>query len=169
MKFRYLLILTMLFSIAVADDSHDTAQVAIGEVIDNFHAAAARGDKARYLGLLADEAVFMGTDEWERWPRHPDFENYVSSRFKDGKGWEYQSVERTIRMSESSNTAWFDEVIESASNGRFRGTGVLVLNNGSWRIAHYAMSFLVFNEDWDAVVELSRKTRQQKDRVESSH
>jgi len=55
---------------------------AIGRVIDDFHDAAAHGDKDRYLGHLSGDAVFMGTDEWERWPKHPDFTDYVGSRFE---------------------------------------------------------------------------------------
>jgi len=165
MKVCCLVVLTMLFSSAIADDNNNVAQIAIGETIDNFHDAAAHGDKARYLDLLTEDAVFMGTDEWERWPRFPDFDNYVGSRFKDGKGWEYRSVERTIRLSKSGDTAWFDEVIYSETNGRFRGTGVLVLQHGNWKIAHYAMSFLIFNEDWEAVIELTRKTRSTENRI----
>jgi len=54
-------------------------------------------------------------------------------------------------------------VIFSAVNGRFRGTGVLVLEDGTWKIAHYAMSFLIFNEDWEQVIELSNQTRAAKE------
>lgn len=159
MKFQYLVFMTILISVAAVGDDRETDLTDIGEVIDNFHDAAAHGDKTRYLDQLTDDAVFMGTDEWERWPRHPDFTDYVSSRFKDGNGWKYQSVERTIKISDSSDFAWFDEVIFSDSNGRFRGTGVLSRQDGRWKIAHYAMSFLIFNENWDDVIELSRKTK----------
>jgi len=132
----------------------------IGKVLDNFHDAAAHADKDRYLGLMTDDAVFMGTDEWERWPKHPDFTDYVDGRFKNG-GWSYKSVERQIRVADSDDIAWFDEVVFSESNGRFRGTGVLTRQNGTWKIAHYAMSFLVLNENWEEVVELTRKTKAQ--------
>jgi hypothetical protein len=144
--------------LAVAAD----VETDIGVVLDDFHDAAAHGDKSRYLGHMTDDAVFMGTDEWERWPKYPDFTDYVNMRFKDGKGWDYRSVERTIEVSDDGETAWFDEVVFSERNGRFRGTGVLVQERGTWKIAHYAMSFLVFNEDWEEVIELTRQTRQEK-------
>ncbi len=163
MKFQYLAFLAMLFSVTAIADNQETDLLAIGAVIDNFHDAAAHGDKTRYLDQLTDDAVFMGTDEWERWPKQPDFIDYVGSRFKDGTGWKYQSVERTIKISDSSEFAWFDEVIFSASNGRFRGTGVLSRQDGRWKIAHYAMSFLIFNENWDDVIELSRKAKARKE------
>ena len=159
MNCRLLLILTLLFSAVATADQADSELVAIGQVIDDFHDAAAHGDKARYLGHMTEDAVFMGTDEWERWPKHPDFSDYVDGRFGNGSGWNYRSVERTIRIADSADLAWFDEVLFSAQNGRFRGTGVLLLRDGSWKIAHYAMSFLVLNENWDEVIELTRKTR----------
>ena len=152
-----------LASAAAAQDAGPTA-AAIGAVIDDFHDAAAHGDKARYLGHMTGDAVFLGTDEWERWPRRPDFEDYVDGRFRDGRGWTYRSVEREVAVSELGNVAWFDEVVFSEANGRFRGTGVLLLQDGEWKIAHYALSFLVFNENWDEVIDLTRRTREQKEK-----
>lgn len=153
---RALLFVCLLPLAAAADDADRTA---IAAVIDDFHDAAAHGDKARYLGHLTEDAVFMGTDEWERWPKHPDFSAYVDSRFKDGKGWNYRSVERALQVADSGDFAWFDEVVFSDANGRFRGTGVLRLEDGEWKIAHYAMSFLILNENWNDVIELTRKTK----------
>ena len=108
---------------------------------------------------------FMGTDEWERWPKNPQFTDYVGGRFRDGAGWNYQSVQREVSVSDSADFAWFDEVVFSAANGRFRGTGVLVKQGDDWKIAHYAMSFLIFNENWQDVVELTRKMKELKDKA----
>jgi ketosteroid isomerase-like protein len=155
MNMRDLFFLMLLMPcIATADDAD-----AIGMVIDDFHDAAAHGDEKRYLGHMSDDGVFMGTDEWERWPKRPEFAEYVNGRFKNGVGWNYQSVERQIRIADSGETAWFDEVLYSEPNGRFRGTGVLSKIDGNWKIAHYAMSFLVLNENWIDVIELTKKTR----------
>lgn len=159
MRIRMLLICAVMLPAPSLADHHADA---VAAVIDDFHAAAAHGDKERYLGHMTDDAVFMGTDEWERWPKEPEFRDYVDSRFKDGSGWNYRSVERKIRIADSGNLAWFDEVVFSEQNGRFRGTGVLTLQDGHWKIAHYAMSFLIFNEDWPAVIELSRQTAKKK-------
>ena len=166
MKFRQLVFLVLLFPLVAAADVTTAQFQAIGAVIDDFHDAAAQGDRDRYLGHLTEHAVFMGTDEWERWPKHPEFTDYVSSRFKDGSGWNYKSVERTIRIATSADVAWFDEVLYSESNGRFRGTGVLTLEYGKWRLAHYAMSFLILNENWDEVIELTRKTKTLKENAQ---
>ena len=89
---------------------------AVGRVLDDFHDAAAHGNKERYLSHLTEHAVYIGTDEWERWPKHPDFSEYV--------------------------------------DGRCRGTGILTRQSGKWQLEHYAMSFLILNENWDEVIEL---------------
>ncbi len=165
MTLRHLLVLSLLLpAFSAAQDSDPTID-SIDAVLDDFHDAAAHGDKARYLGHMADYGVFMGTDEWERWPKNPEFTNYVDGRFKDGSGWHYRSVERNVRLSEFSNVAWFDEVVFSETNGRFRGTGVLVLEQGEWKIAHYAMSFLVFNEIWEDVIKLTKQAQAEKDKA----
>ncbi len=159
MNVRLVLILTLLLCAIAAADNAESDLDAIGRVIDDFHDAAAHGDKARYLGHLTEDAVFMGTDEWERWPKQPDLSTYLDGRFENGRGWNYKTVERKIHVSESADVAWFDEVVFSETNGRFRGTGVLTLQDGNWKIAHYAMSFLILNENWDEVIELTRETR----------
>jgi len=130
----------------------------INALLDGFHQAAAEGDKGRYLGSFTKEGVFMGTDEWERWPLKPDFSRYVGKHFKDGKGWSYQPVERHVNFSEDRSVAWFDEVTVSEKWGRFRGTGVVLKQKGGeWKIAHYALSFLVPNEVWEKTSDLAKK------------
>jgi ketosteroid isomerase-like protein len=160
MAIRLLLFLALLTP--VFEPAPETEIDAIGEVLDDFHDAAAHGDKARFLGHMTDDAVFMGTDEWERWPKYPELTDYVSGRFQNGSGWSYRSVERHVQIAEPGENAWFDEVAFSETNGRFRGTGVLTRQDGQWKIAHYAMSFLILNENWTDVIELTKRTREQK-------
>jgi len=159
MKSRQLLLLALLMPLVATADSTGPNVEAVGKVLDDFHDAAAHGDKERYFSHLTERAVFMGTDEWERWPKHPDFSDYVDGRFKDGVGWTYKSVERAIQFNERSDVAWFDEVLFSETHGRFRGTGVLTRQSGEWKLEHYAMSFLILNENWEEVAELTRRTR----------
>ena len=86
MRFRPLMFLLLALSLTAS--ANEVEVIAIGKVLDDFHDAAAHGDKARYLGHMTDDGVFMGTDEWERWPKQPDFVDYVGSRFTDGSGWQ---------------------------------------------------------------------------------
>jgi ketosteroid isomerase-like protein len=158
MKFQQLLLVALLLPLMSVAEDTAADQEAVANVIDDFHDAAAHGDKERYLGHFTDDAVFLGTDEWERWPKHPDFEDYVNERFKDGSGWNYKSVERNIRFNDRADVAWVDEVVYSETSGRLRGTGVLTRQSGQWKLEHYAMSFLILNENWEEVIELTKKT-----------
>ena len=156
------IIVCLILLLPLAGTANDAESQVVGAVLDDFHDAAAHGDKDRYFGNMTEDAVFLGTDEWERWPKYPDFSDYVDGRFKDGAGWNYRSVERTVAFNDRKDVAWFDEVLFHEKNGRLRGTGVLSKQDGTWKIEHYAMSFLIFNENWEEVVELTRKTSELK-------
>lgn len=154
------LMLVLLLNACGDIKQHDTLPLDLSEInltLDSLHDAASKAQKDRYLGLFTQNGVFMGTDDWERWPRPTELDAYVSERFKDGKGWRYHAIERHINFSAEGNVAWFDEITESEKWGKFRGTGVLVKQGERWKIAHYAMSFLVPNEVWEPVSELSKK------------
>ena len=129
-------------------------EVAIIAVLDDFHDAAANADVDRYLGNMTTDAVFLGTDEHERWLMQPEFIEYVNDRF-DAGGWSYYSTNKNISFSQDGNVAWFDESSISNSMGaHFRGSGVLEKINDEWKISHYVLSVLVYNELWDGVLEL---------------
>jgi hypothetical protein len=99
---------------------------------------------------------------------HPDCSEYVDGRFGDGTGWNYKSVEGTILFGDRSDVAWFNEVLYPETNGRFRGTGVSTRRSGKWKLEHYAMSFLILNENWDEVIELTRRTKALRDSGQST-
>ena len=102
MKSRQFIFLILLFPlISVADDTRPETE-AVGKVIDDFHDAAAQGDKERYFSHLTDGSVYLGT-------------------------------------------------------------GVLTRQSGQWKLEHYAMSFLIYNENWDEVIELTKRTKAIKD------
>ncbi len=148
-------LMSMILAIATAPvmASDDTA--AINILLDNFHDAAAKADKDRYLGLFAKSGVFLGTAAGERWLVFPDFEKYVAGRFATGTGWTYKSVSRNITISDDSKIAWFDEITESSS-GLFNGTGVLLKQDNSWKVAQYSLTFLIPNEIWAPVSDLAK-------------
>lgn len=154
--------LCLFFSPALAQDqSADGA--AIIAVLDDFHDAAAKADKDRYLGHFTQDGVFLGTDEWERWPLKPDFTDYVAMRFEGG-GWSYHSEDKVIAFSSDGSVAWFDETsISNRNGGRFRGSGVLEKVDGTWKIAQYVLSFLVYNEVGGEVGEIITAEREKRE------
>lgn len=128
-------------------------------VIDDWHTAAARGDRDGYLGSMAPDARFLGTDSTERWDLE-QFTSYVNEHFEPGSGWTFLPAERVLQLSASGNSAWFDERLASESYGELRGTGVLERVGGAWKVAHYSMTFTVPNDVAADVVDAVSRSSQ---------
>jgi hypothetical protein len=120
-------------------------QVAIADVLDQFHAAASRADGSAYFALFAPGGVFIGTDAGERWSLS-EFRAYAEPFFSKGQGWTYAPRSRTVVLGPDGRTAWFDELLDSQNYGTSRGTGVLVRRPEGWRIAQYALTFPIPND-----------------------
>ena len=121
------------------------ADSGVAATLDALHAAASKADGDRYFALFAEEGVFLGTDATERWTVE-QFKAYALPFFEQGRGWTYSSTERHIFVSRDGTTAWFDERLYNESLGDTRGTGVLVLRDGAWKIAQYNLTIPVPNE-----------------------
>lgn len=136
---------------AVAASSAESEQ-AIAAVLDDFHAAAAAADEARYFTHLSDDSVFLGTDQSERWSK-AEFRAYAHPHFAKGKAWRFRAVRRTVVLDRSGAIAWFDEDLATERLGPARGSGVLALENGHWRIVQYNLALTIPNERFDLVHE----------------
>ena len=117
------------------------ATTAIGDVLDAYHAAAAAGDWNTYFDLMSEDGVFLGTDADERWTK-PEFRAYAGNR----SGWLYRPVRRNINITPDGMSAWFDEILDSASYGTSRGTGVLIRTDDGWKISQYHLTLPIPNE-----------------------
>ena len=117
----------------------------VSEALDALHQAASDADFDRYFSLYANEAVFIGTDATERWTRD-EFMAYTKVRFDTGTGWTYEMLERHISIAPSGQTAWFDERLDNAGLGETRGSGVLVMEEGRWKIAQYNLTIPIPND-----------------------
>jgi uncharacterized protein (DUF885 family)/ketosteroid isomerase-like protein len=118
---------------------------AVSAVLDELHAAASAADFDRYFGLYTDDAVFLGTDATERWTI-AEFMEYARGPFSEGRGWTYDATERHVSVSDDGATAWFDERLENEFLGETRGSGVLELEDGAWKIAQYNLTIPVPND-----------------------
>ncbi len=123
---------------ALADDA------AVATAIDAFHDAASRADQPAYFGLMTDNVVFLGTDGTERW-QGQEFRDFVNQYFPKGRGWTYIPTERHIDMGPGGQWALFDELLQHDRLGQCRGSGVVVLEEGQWKIAQYNLSVPVPN------------------------
>jgi hypothetical protein len=133
----------------------DDPVVAAGTVLDRMHAAASRADGDAYFDLFTPDARFIGTDAAERWSLS-QFRAYAKPYFSQGKGWTYRPHDRvaTLAPGECRCLVWFDELLDNDAYGLTRGSGVLRLTDGGWKIEQYVLSFTVPNEKAKGVVGL---------------
>lgn len=113
-------------------------------VLDAFHQAASDADGSTYFGLFHPEGVFLGTDATERWSVE-EFRAYAEPYFSAGRGWTYVPVERHVVVSPKGEVAWFDERLMNDGLGQTRGSGVLLLVDGEWKVAQYNLTIPVPN------------------------
>lgn len=139
---------------------HGFANTQITKTLNDFHQAAAEADYDKYFGLLANNAIFLGTDASERWIKQ-EFSEYVKPYFVKGQGWLYRLTSRNISPIADSNLVFFDELLENEHYGQCRGSGVLIKENGGWKILQYNLSVMVPNNISNQVVSLISRSRNQ--------
>jgi len=88
--------------------------------------------------------VFLGTDGGERWAGD-EYREFATSYFSRGKGWAYLPSSRTVQIAADGRTAWFDEKLENEWFGDCRGSGVLQLYDGDWKIEQYNLTIPIPN------------------------
>ena len=118
---------------------------AVSAVLDAFHAAATRADEEAYFGLLAPNAVFLGTDATERWDKEA-FRGFVRPYFAKGQGWTYTPRDRHVDFSRDGRVAWFDEHLDSETYGECRGSGTLEKGESGWKIVQYHLTIPMPND-----------------------
>ena len=150
MKKTVLLSFLLLFINVISAQNEFKLQV--GFTIDSWHKAAAEANYDNYFDLLTDDAVFIGTDATENWTKS-EFEAYAKPHFDKGKAWSFTAVERHIYFNSDNTVAWFDELLDTQMK-ICRGSGILVLQKGQWKIQHYVLSMTVPNDNVNEVVKI---------------
>lgn len=150
----------LLFSLAVlplslsAQTSEVGSKKIINQLLNAWHDAAARADFEDYFGMMAEESIFIGTDPTENWTK-PEFKTWSKPYFDKGKAWNFDTLERNIFLAEDCQLAWFDELLETQM-GICRGSGVVIKENGEWKIKHYVLSIEIPNENVSEVTALKK-------------
>ena len=124
----------------------------VSQTLDAWHKAAADIKFDTYFNLMADDAIFIGTDATENWTK-PDFKVWAKPFFDKGKTWSFTALERHIFFDKTGKTAWFDELL-STQMKICRGSGVLVKVGKEWKIQHYVLSMTIPNDEVDAVIKI---------------
>ncbi len=145
----------------------DGAKTAIAAVLDDLHDAAAHADEPRYFGHFAPDGVFLGTDATERWDLAA-FRAYAHPHFAAGKAWAFRATRRAIVVAPDGHLAWFDEDLATARLGPARGSGVLALVAGQWKIEQYNLAIVIPNDRFDAALAAMR-AQPFDDRYQAAH
>ena len=146
-KFIFLTtLLIILSSNTFADPTIKNAELLIQKMWDSF----IDGDIDAFSQTMSkdEDMVTFGTDASERWDSWQELENSVALQFD---AFDVISVERknkSLKISNSGNTAWFSETVdwEFLSNGNnesvkdIRYTGVMEYRNGQWKIVQFHCS-----------------------------
>ena len=152
---RFLTLVLLITSLSWgAQAMAETEDKNIEKVLNRLHEAAAEADFEGYFGLFHPDAVFIGTDASERWDLGA-FKAYTKPHFAAGKGWTYKPKTRHIQV--AGKVAWFDEILDSASYGVCRDTGVLLKEGQQWQIVQYHLTIPIPNALADQVVSLIKK------------
>ena len=140
MKNSFLFVVLLSAYLSTAEDYKNDE---INALLDGLHQDAHEGNFQNYFDRYTSDAIFLGTDKRERWSIE-EFKAYAKPAFADGNGWTYSVVERNWEG--VGDTRWFDEILFNEKLGHCRGTGVVQLIEGEWKILHYALTMLVPNE-----------------------
>jgi hypothetical protein len=144
-------LLLCLLALAASAAHTQTPAQQIAAVLDDWHQAASVADEARYFAHFAPNGVFMGTDATERWTV-TEFRAWAKTRFQRKSTWTFKARNRHIDFSADRKTPWFDEMLDTSDLGLCRGSGVLVLLDGKWKIAQYNLSVTIPNALADGIV-----------------
>jgi hypothetical protein len=147
------IILFILFTVFIMPiNAQEKAKEQINTTLDNWHKAAAEANFNNYFDTLTDDSIFIGTDATEHWDKKA-FQAYSKPYFDKGKAWSFTALERHIYFSKDKKLAWFDELLNTQMK-ICRGSGVLVLTDGKWKIKQYVLSMTIPNDNVDEVVKI---------------
>ena len=149
MKNKFIFLTTLLIILSsntFADPTYKNAELLIQKMWDSF----IDGDIDAFSQTMSkdEDMVTFGTDASERWDSWQELENSVALQFD---AFDVISVERknkSLKISNSGNTAWFSETVdwEFLSNGNnesvkdIRYTGVMEYRDGEWKIVQFHCS-----------------------------
>ncbi len=123
--------------------------------MDGWHKAAATADEELFFGSMTDEGIYLGTDKTEKWTRD-EMREWSKEYFDRESAWAFTTISRDVYLSEDANTVWFNEKLDTWM-GVCKGTGVLVKQNGEWKIALYDLSVAVDNDKIQQFIELTKE------------
>lgn len=131
------------------------SETIIAKTLDEWHQAAANAKFDSYFSYLTPDSHYMGTDASENWTLD-EFKNFAKPYFERGKAWSFTAISRNVYQKKGADIAWFDELLDTQM-GICRGSGVMVLAGGEWKIQHYVLSMTIPNGQSDKVTAMKKE------------
>ena len=151
-KIGVIFIVLSLFGCKSVMEQQTISKEKINFTLDSWHKAAAEANYNSYFSLMANDAVFIGTDATENWNKTA-FEAYAKPYFDKGKAWNFTVLDRHIYFDKTGKTAWFDELLNTQMK-ICRGSGVLVKIANEWKIQQYVLSMTIPNDNSNEVIRI---------------
>ncbi|MES2651778.1 MAG: nuclear transport factor 2 family protein [Bacteroidota bacterium] len=142
------------FSLATKnEDGLSENSTEIHQLLDSLNVAAAQADFTKYFSYFAEGATYNGTDATENWDKE-SFMAWAKPYFDAKTTWNFKTVKRNIyHFEKHTDIAWFDELLNTQMK-ICRGSGVVVKQNGKWKIQQYVLSMTIPNSQLDKVVKI---------------
>ena len=137
-----ILIAGICLSMTDSEQNYSTSEM--DKLIDQWHQAAAVGDSATFFGLMTKDAIYLGTDEKERWDR-TSMGRDLGKYFNGKKAWNFIPYNRKYIALEDKKSILFDECLRTWM-GPCKATGKLTKVKGRWLISYYNLSVAVSND-----------------------
>lgn len=160
MKTYFSLLSFCMLLLACSPNTEETAQsndeiiLEIDSLTNAWHRAASASEITPYLEAMDSFSVFIGTDISEIWQKDK-FAKFATPYFKQGKGWDFEVLQRNCYVAEQQNIVWFDESLNTWM-GLCRGSGVWEKTSGTWKLKQYVLSVAIPNKDIKAVIEAKK-------------
>lgn len=133
--------------------SESESKKEIDTFLDAWHQAAAVADEDVFFGSIEEGGIYLGTDKTERWTKE-EFMDWGMKYFERDTAWAFTPFDRVTYFSENGEMAWFEEALDTWM-GVCRGSGVLLKNDTSWKLAHYNLAVTIDNDKIDGFIELT--------------
>ena len=96
----------LLLLLAVSFANAQTDKDKINQTLDTWHKAAGEVKFDAYFDVLADDAIYIGTDATENWTKK-EFAVWAKPYFDKGTTWNFKALERNIFFDKSGKNDIF--------------------------------------------------------------
>lgn len=152
----------ILFTIACKQQAEKSSAPTVTEIaeskkqitamLDSFNAAAADAAYNRYFNYYTADATFNGTDATENWDK-TSYMAWAKPYFDKKTTWSFKALKRNIYFGKYDDMAWFEELLNTQMK-ICRGSGVLIKQDGAWKVQQYVLSTTIPNSQLDKVIVL---------------